>query len=395
MSHAAVLSKPVLIAAERPFAQVVVHTDMRRAQDDWAQLEECSGYSAYQRRDWILPWLGSIGRAEGWSPAVIVARDARGRPVALLPFGVVPRGPLRLAEFLGGKDVNYALGLFRPGVTFAADDLRELMRQGAKATPGGVDLFSLVNQPATWRGLANPFLQLPHAPSPADGYAAKLTRPAEAFLQTRLSKDARKKLRKKEQRLAGMGALAHVRATTPDEAHEILSAFTAQKAARMKEKGLDNVFEGAAAEEFLARVAIEPLARGKAPAVELHALKLDDRVIATFAGAACAGRFSGMFNSFDVDPEIGKSSPGDLLLCKIIARLCDEGMEEFDLGVGAARYKAAFCDIQEPLFDAYVPITASGRVLMWVKSRKRRLKRWIKNDPRLWAAVAAVRRLKR
>ena len=395
MSHAAVLSKPVLIAAERPFAQVVVHTDMRRAQDDWAQLEECSGYSAYQRRDWILPWLGSIGRAEGWSPAVIVARDARGRPVALLPFGVVPRGPLRLAEFLGGKDVNYALGLFRPGVTFAADDLRELMRQGPKATPGGVALFSLVNQPATWRGLANPFLQLPHAPSPADGYAAKLTRPAEAFLQTRLSKDARKKLRKKEQRLAGMGALAHVRATTPDEAHEILSAFTAQKAARMKEKGLDNVFEGAAAEEFLARVAIEPLARGKAPAVELHALKLDDRVIATFAGAACAGRFSGMFNSFDVDPEIGKSSPGDLLLCKIIARLCDEGMEEFGLGVGAGRYKAAFCDIQDPLFDAYVPITASGRVLMWVKSRKRRLKRWIKNDPRLWAAVAAVRRLKR
>ena len=32
---------------------------------------------------------------------------------------------------------------------------------------------------------------------------------------------------------------------------------------------------------------------------------------------------------------------------------------------------------------------------MWVKSRKRRLKRWIKHDPRLWRAVEALRRLRR
>lgn len=392
---AAALPSSVALSAARPFAQVVVHTDMRQAQDDWAQLEQSAAYSAYQLRDWILPWLGSVGRAEGWRPAVIVARDARGRAVALLPLGVVKRGPLNLAEFLGGKDVNYALGLFRPDVAFTRADIEAMLREAARVIPGGIDLYALVNQPFMWNGAPNPLAQLPHGPSPAEGYATRLAASGEAFFKARLSKDTRKKLRKKEQRLAEMGALAHVRARTRAEALAILAAFTAQKAARMKEKGLDNVYEGPAAEEFLARVAVEPLERGKPPAVELHALTLDGRIVATFAGAACLGRFSGMFNSFDADPEIGKSSPGDLLLCKLIDGLCASGMREFDLGIGAARYKSTFCDEVEPLFDAYVPVTLAGRALMWVKSRKRRLKRWIKHDPRLWRAVEALRRLRR
>jgi CelD/BcsL family acetyltransferase involved in cellulose biosynthesis len=395
MSLAEVLPAPLADAASRPFAQVVVHTDMRLAQDDWAQLERCAAHSAYQLRDWILPWLGSLGRAEGWRPAVIVARDARGRAVALLPLGVVKRGPLNLAEFLGGKDVNYALGLFRPDIAFTREDIEALLRAGAAAAPGGIDLYALVNQPYAWGGLDNPLAQLPHSPSPAEGYATRLSKPGEAFLAARLSKDTRKKLRKKEQRLAAMGTLRHLRASTAQEAKEILAAFTAQKAARMKEKGLDNVYEGPAAEEFLARVAVEPLERGKAPAVELHALTLDDRIVATFAGAMCHGRFSGMFNSIDSDPEIAKSSPGDLLMCRIVAGLCDAGLREFDLGVGAARYKNAYCDTVEPLFDAFLPITAAGRALMWVKIRKRRLKRLIKNDPRLWKAVEMLRRLRK
>lgn len=394
MSLSAALPSSDAPAAPRPFASVVVHTDMRRAQDDWAQLERCAATSAYQLRDWILPWLGSIGRRDGWSPAVIVGRNARGEPVALLPLGVVRRGPLRLAEFLGGKDVNYALGLFRPDTTFSHDDLEALMREGARAMPGGIDLFALVNQPAAWRGLPNPLLSLPHRRAPSDGYATRLTAPGEAFLAERLSKDTRKKLRKKEQRLAQMGELRHVQARSAQEATAILAAFSAQKAARMKEKGLDNVYEGAAANEFLARVAVEPLERGHAPAMELHALTLDGRIIATFAGSASAGRFSGMFNSFDADPEIAKSSPGDLLLCKVLKQICDAGMQEFDLGVGEARYKSAFCDIVEPLYDAYVPVTPAGQALMWVKSRKRRLKRWIKRDPRLWKAVETARRLR-
>lgn len=396
MTDAAVAPSLHLSAATAatPFDSVEVFTDMRRAQADWAELETVAPHSAYQRRDWILPWLGSLGRERGVTPGVVVARNAAGRPVALLPLGLLKRGPLKLAEFLGGKDANFTLGLFRPGVVWRREDVCALLRAAATATPGGVDLYALVNQPFAWEGAANPLAVLGGQSAPSGGYKATLASSGEAFLKGRLSGETRKKNRKKEAKLAELGPVRHLSGSTADEARAILAVFAAQKAQRMHDKGLDNVFEGPAAAEFLARVAVEPLERGKTPAVELHALAAGERIIATFAGAPCGKRFSGMFNSFDLDPAISRCSPGDLLLSRIIAQKCDAGFATFDLGVGEARYKKTFCDAEEPLFDAYVPITAAGRALMWVKAAKRQLKRRIKHDPRLWRMVETVRRLR-
>lgn len=380
--------------ADRPFARVEVYACMREAQADWAELEALAPHSAYQRRDWILPWVGSLGRERGVTPAVAVARNAAGRPIALLPLGVLRRGPLRLAEFLGGKDANFTFGLFRPGPAWRAEDARALLRAAAAATPGGVDLFALVNQPHEWEGFPNPLAALGGRSAPSGGYKATLVADGEAFLKSRLSGETRKKIRKKEARLGEIGPLAHLVARSADEARAILAVFAAQKAQRMADKGLDNVFEGAAAAEFLSRVAVEPLERGISPAVELHALAAGDRIVATFAGAPAGRRFSGMFNSFDLDPAISRASPGDLLLARIMAQKCAEGFATFDLGVGEARYKKTFCDVDEPLFDAYLPITAAGHALMWVKAAKRQLKRRIKQSPGLWRLVEAARRLR-
>lgn len=396
MTDAAVASRLDVPAesASPPFARVDVFVDMRQAQADWAELEAIAPHSAYQRRDWILPWLGSLGRERGVTPGVVVARNAAGRPVALLPLGLLRRGPLKLAEFLGGKDANFTLGLFRPGIVWRREDIRALLRAAAAATPGGVDLYALVNQPFSWEGAPNPLAVLGQQTAPSGGYKATLTGNGEAFLKARLSGETRKKNRKKESKLAELGPLRHLVAGTADEARAILAVFAAQKAQRMNDKGLDNVFEGPAAAEFLARVSVEPLERGQAPAVELHGLAAGERIVATFAGAPCGRRFSGMFNSFELDPAIARTSPGDLLLARVIAQKCDAGFATFDLGVGEARYKKTFCDAEEPLFDAYVPITAAGRALMWVKAAKRQLKRRIKQDPRLWRLVEAARRLR-
>lgn len=381
-------------AAAPAFAEVAVFTDMREAQADWAELERTAPHSAYQRRDWILPWLGTLGRERGVSPAVALARDALGRPLALLPLGVMRRGPLRLAEFLGGKDANFGLGLFRPDHRFEADDLRAFLDAAAKATPGGIDLFALVNQPRSWSGQANPLLAIARNPSPADAYKTALSAPGEAFLASRVSKDTRKKLRQKANRLAEFGPVRHERAATAAQARAILAAFQAQKAQRMEQKGLDNIFEGPASAEFFERIAVEPFERGQAPAVELHALYAGERIVATFAGAIACGRFSGMFNSFDLAPELTRCSTGEILLAKLVEQKCDEGLTMLDLGVGDARYKHTFCDQTEELFDAYHAVTPGGHALKWVKGAKRDLKRRVKHDPRLWKAIETLRKLK-
>ena len=101
-----------------------------------------------------------------------------------------------------------------------------------------------------------------------------------------------------------------------------------------------------------------------------------------------------MFNSFDSDVEIAKSSPGDLLLMKVIAAQCAAGVRRFDLGIGEARYKATFCDEAIPLFDSFVPASLKGWVYLKLLAVSLRAKRTVKQNGRLFALAKRLRTLK-
>jgi CelD/BcsL family acetyltransferase involved in cellulose biosynthesis len=196
----------------------------------------------------------------------------------------------------------------------------------------------------------------------------------------KLSKDTRKKLRKKETKLATLGPIAHIVARTPDERRRIIDAFIAQKVERFTAQRIGSEFGTTEMRTF-----IERASAGPDIGIELHALTVGERIVAVYGGGAHAGNWSGMFNAFDTDETIARSSPGDLLMMRIIAKACAEGLKQFDLGIGEARYKAALCDERLDLFDAFVPVGASGRLLAGAIALRFGLKRRIKNDPRLYA----------
>jgi CelD/BcsL family acetyltransferase involved in cellulose biosynthesis len=325
---------------------------------------------------------------------VVVARDAAMRPVALLPLGTHRLAAWRIAVFLGAKETNLNLGLFRPDTTWTREHLVALLEQAARAPGANADAYVLINQPHEWNGRENPLAQLPHRPSPSFGAAGHLDRNSDG-LALDLSIEAHKRLRKKARRLAGrFGPVRHVVARDGETARAILAAFHAQKAARMRTKSLRDVFAFPMVKAFLERATTERLADGK-PGIELHALLAGERIVATFGGAGQQGRFSGMFNSFDMDMEIARSSPGELLLLNVIGAARAAGYESFDLGIGEAGYKAPYCDRVEPLFDSVVPITPAGRALGIAAGLARRAKRTIKQTPALWSLVHAARTLRR
>lgn len=120
-------------------------------------------------------------------------------------------------------------------------------------------------------------------PSPSNGYRLALSGDAEATLSRALSKDGRKKLRQKDKKLRELGPVAHRVARTAEEAEAILAAFLDQKRARFRELGLPNPFDDEATQTFLRRAARAGLAEGR-PAIELHALMLGERIVASFGG---------------------------------------------------------------------------------------------------------------
>jgi CelD/BcsL family acetyltransferase involved in cellulose biosynthesis len=369
------------LAATLPGMRVEVLREAASAAAVWAELERAAPATIYQSLAWSRAWLETFGMAGAASPMVVVARTGSGAAIALLPLSVTRKGPVKVAGFLGGKESNFNVGLFRSPAEWSAASLRALLTDAARAMGAdGPDLFLLQNQPLTFAGRDNPLARLPHQAAPSAAFESALSGDAEGFLLARLSKEGRKKLRKKETRLAGMGALRHIVARDAATAARILEALLSQKRARFDTAAAKAHFEDPTLQRFLAALAKD----GTGP-LELHALTLDDRIVATYAGALHQGRFSCMYNSFDADPEIAKSSPGEILLTKLIAAKCIEGVTRFDLGIGEARYKNSFCTETVALVDSVVPVTLAGHVVAPFVAGRLRLKRMVKQNPRLMA----------
>ena len=383
-------SQPALRSIE--IATVEVHIDPEAVAAAWRELDAVAAASPYQSPAWLLPWIETIGLASGVTPLIVVARGRDGSPLALLPFGLARRSLFTVAVFLGARDSNFNMGLFRPGQTWSRSGVQDLLDRAAAASPRRIDAFELINQPFAWDGFANPFATLDGQPSPSFAYKGGLTSPADGFLRDRLSRDGRRKLRQKLKRLQAIGPVSARRAETPGEIVETLDAFVEQRRARSRARGL-LTHDLPVLRDFLNRVTASTVSVG-AP-VEFYALRCGDRVVATFGGTRRGRRFSGMLMSFAADPDLVKTSPGELLLSEVLKLHCADDLATFDLGIGEARYKTAYCPEVELLFDCVVPMTVRGRLYATTELLRLATKRAIKQSAWAWPLVQHLRRLLR
>ena len=327
--------------SSRPFATVEVHAEPRAVAAEWRALAAEAAVSPYQSPDWLLPWIETVGAESGVMPLIVLARDAEGRPAALLPLGTQRRGGLTVASFLGAKDSNFNMGLFKPGTAWTREAIRALLVEGAAAGGTGIDVFAFRNQPHDWQGVPNPLEALRHQPSPSFAYKATLTADPEAFLRGRLSRDTRKKVRQKANRLRALGPVSLAESVTRADALELLDAFVEQRRSRNTASGIP-VEDLAGLRRYLDRTV------GSDGPVVFYGLRCGDRIVATLGGTRAGGRFCGMLTSFDADPEVARTSPGELLLSEVVKLHCSAGFSTFDLGIGEARYKESYCPEVEP-----------------------------------------------
>lgn len=370
--------------------RIEVYENLADASIAWAELEATAPASAYQTRKWLVPWIETVGRRSGVLPMIVVAYGTKGSPVALFPFGIVHLGSVRLVTFLGGCDSNTNLGLIRPDTQLDKSDIVSLLRTAAHKARLKPDAFVLSNQPKSWEGVLNPLALLEHQRSPSDCHSATLNPNGGNFVDERLSADARKKLRKKRKKLSELGPVSHIVARNPDDVVRIIDAFFAQKLERFRQKNISSDFEAPETRQFLLRACLDGVASDN-PAIELHALAAGDRIVAVYGGAPHRGRFHAMINSFDGDPEVARTSPGDLLLMSMMQTMCDRGYKAFDLGIGEARYKSSWCDQSEPLLDTLYGVTLKGHAYVRYESARLRVKRYVKQNEWAWKTVQKLR----
>lgn len=328
--------------------------------------------------------METIGAAERATPLIAVARADNGDAVALLPLARRRIGPLRVASFQGGRMANYRMGLFREPERWTRAEIEALLREVARKA--SLDLFAFVQQPFAWRGKANPMRELGGDPSPSFGYATHLGADPAAWLAAHYSADARKKRRSKTRKLLAFGPVAFRRAETSEEKRLAFAALLAQKRARFSALKQPNEFDHPAVEAFLARLA------GGAAGFEWFVATAGERVVSVLGGFASERQFSGLVLSHDASAEIAPTSPGEWLVQAMAAQCAARGFDTLDFGVGEARYKAEACEIVVAQFDTAFAATWRGHLGAVLFRCGRRLKRRIKQSPRLFDAARRIQR---
>ena len=373
-------------------AGIALCHDFATARPAWTRLEAAGALaSPYQRHEFLDPWQRHVGELQGIRPLIVTAWDAAGRPLLLLPLGYRNRGPIRRLQFLGGKHVNANLGLWDRDFAASATpaEIAAVIDRVASSRLG-IDLIALQRLPLRWNGIANPLLLQPHQPAPSDSCRMELHPFSSDLSDMPLSHSIRKQLRVKHRKLMELAGFRYFKAETSAEVDRLLDWFFDVKSVHLAARGLTNAFAEPGVTDFIRIACQQGLAEGR-PAIEIHAMEAGGELLALFAGTGDGRRFSAMFNSYTLGAH-ARRSPGLVLLTRMVMDLSHRGYRVFDLGVGDAWYKSVFCKHPEPLFDSYLPLTANGRIAAAAARSGTALKRRIKQSPRLWPALQAVRR---
>lgn len=369
--------------------ELVCHRSLASAEPVWRAFERTAWMSPYQTFDWMDAWQRHIGAAAGAEPLIVVGRS-HGDTAIILPL-CVSRSPIgTVGRWLGGTQVNYAMPLIRRDLvaTLDADAVRTMLHRTARIA-GGIDVFDLTNQPRAWWGMANPMTRLTARTAPSPSYTVTLRRDFDAFFAERRSRKARHGLRRKERRLAEAHGPVELRtASSMLEVARVRAAFFRQRARRFREIGVESVFDRAP-ERGLVTDLTERTVREERPLLRLDYLAVGDDIAAIYGGVVHAGRYASYINS--IETTYAEFSPGDLLLAKLLQTCCEAGVRDFDLGIGDARYKQAWCD-PDPLVDVTVPVTSRGQLLAAALTAPRTLHGTIKNNPALWRLARTVQR---
>jgi CelD/BcsL family acetyltransferase involved in cellulose biosynthesis len=152
-------------------------------------------------------------------------------------------------------------------------------------------------------------------------------------LENLLSTHARKKLRY-FRRCAEREGTVRYESATPETLDGLLAAFFELHGARWQRRGLPGVLADDVIRDFHHDVARRMLDAG---ALRMHAMRLDERIVAVFYGFAHHGTVYYYLSGYD--PDLEKLSIGNVIVAHAIDEAVRAGARTFDFLRGAEEYK--------------------------------------------------------
>jgi len=265
----------------------------------------------FQSPHWLLPWWTHF--SNGGELAVVLSSDA------LAPLYVLRDEDESLGMFLGTGISDY--------LDFLGADVQPLLACALEIDCQFWDLQQLrpssplltTALPDGWSDNAEEMDPCPVLPIGNAGEE----------LSNLLSTHARKKLRYYRR-----AAKATYESATRESLDELLSALFALHAARWQKRGLPGVLADDVVQSFHRDAARRMLDAG---ALRMHAMRMNERIVAVFYGFAHQGTVYYYLSGFD--PELDRLSIGSLIVAHAVEEAVREGATTFDFLRGAEEYK--------------------------------------------------------
>ena len=366
------------------------YADARAIETEWRLLEVTGIGTIFQRFDWVESYVRHVAPHTGLEPAYLLGR-LDGRPAFLLPLGVKKHGPVHLAHWLGGSHSGYNFGLWsRESINLMPLLGRTGIRKMLRDALAGVDGALLQRIPHAHDGVACPLATLASQPSAVMGYAVSLEGGMDQVI-TRTSGGARRRrARSKERRMADIAPVELGILDDPVRSHAALEFFAEQKALRLAEQGLPNVFAEPGVMDFLHDL-VDRSVGLREPLLQITRLDVGGKTRAVIGSGVHAGRVNLYILTYSHD-EMLPHSPGQVLMYRHIEESCEAEREVFDFGVGYELYKESWADAHIQLCDGYAAFTTLGRAAIaaaWVADGAKGL---LRRNEKLWTAVKALRK---
>ena len=365
------------------------HADARAIEAEWRLLEATGIGTVFQRFDWVDAYVRHVAPHEGLEPAFVLG-CLDGRPAFVLPLGIARQGSLRVARWLGGSHSGYNFGLWSREAADAVARLgRGALERMLKEALPGVDGAVLVRMPHAHDGVAQPLAALSTLPSAVQGYSVSLEGGMDAVIARTNGGARRRRARSKERKMAEIGAVAHGVIRDPAAVAEALDFFAEQKALRLAEQGLPNVFGAPGVMDFLNDLAVRS-AGLREPLLQVTQYRVGERLRAVVGSGVHNGRVNVYILRLAHDETL-PHSPGQVLMYRHVEESCEAGQKVFDFGVGYELYKESWADTVHQLVDGYVAFTPKGALGLGAVRLGERAKALLRRNEKLWKALKSLR----
>ena len=322
----------------------VLFDSLAAAQTEWRALEARAVLTPYQRYDWLAALIAS-GLETNTGVVIVLIRSA-GVGVALLPLVVERRFGIASARILGTAQSNCDWLITLPEFAPDATSLRTLFAKIGQTV--GIDLLTLLDQPAIWQGKTNAVLALGQSPAASNLYVATIGPTPVPYIEHRLTTKRRSNIKRGARRLEELyGPVRAVRVNDVATLDAVHAAFLTQRGARFEE------------------------------------------ILATCWGAMAGDHYSQYINSTSAGPA-AKYSLMAVLVAEVMDDLTQSGILTFDMGLGDFDYKVEWTEPQQ-VFHSVIALTAKGRIAARFLELRAALKRLIKQTPALWNAAKWLR----